>query len=123
MNWFLKHSLFGRLFSRNAKKTHTDLSTIEVFLVCPIKTIHKPSKVAGTKNFFSSAYVIDATCFDEWFLLHVMPLSLNRYIVAFFETSVLKEVCFFYVIFTIKVQCKYKSSKIKQLYPILHKLA
>ena len=50
--------------------------------------------MAGTKKFFCSAYVIDATCFDEWFLLHMMTLSLNPNIVAFFETSVLKEVCF-----------------------------
>ena len=34
---------------------------------------HKPSKEAAAKNFFSSLYVIDATCFeiDECFLFHV----------------------------------------------------
>ena len=53
----------------------------------------------------SSVYVIDATCFDECFLFHVIAgrryffseivvtvRFFNRHIVAFFETSVLKEV-------------------------------
>ena len=33
-----------------------------------IETTHKPSKLAAVKNFFSSVYVVDATCFDECFL-------------------------------------------------------
>ena len=36
-----------------------------------IKTTHKPSKAAA-KSFFSSVFVMDATCFDEYFLFHVI---------------------------------------------------
>ena len=68
---------------------------------------HKPSKAAAVKKFFSSVYVIDATCFDEcffvpcdnWktlFLLLSLLLLLdifNRQIVVFLEASFLKEVC------------------------------
>ena len=34
--------------------------------------IHKPSKIAAAKNFFSSVYVTGTTDFDEWFLLNVI---------------------------------------------------
>ena len=40
-----------------------------------IETTHKPSKIAATKNFFSSVYVIDfidKNCFDECFLFHLI---------------------------------------------------
>ena len=33
---------------------------------------HKPSKVAGAKNFFASVYVIGTACFDECILFHVI---------------------------------------------------
>ena len=36
------------------------------------ETTHKPSNVIAAKTFFSSVYVIDATCFDECFLFHVV---------------------------------------------------
>ena len=52
-------------------------------------------------------YVEDTTCFDECFLFHVVTErdflqklvgdSFNRHIVAFFEKSVLKEVCILYI--------------------------
>ena len=32
----------------------------------------KPSKVSSAKEIFSSVYVMDATCFDECFLFHVI---------------------------------------------------
>ena len=32
----------------------------------------EPSKVVAAKIFFSSVYVIDATCFDEYLLFHVV---------------------------------------------------
>ena len=34
-------------------------------------TTHKPWKEATAKKFFSSIYVLDATCFDKCFLSHV----------------------------------------------------
>ena len=37
-----------------------------------METTNNPSKVAVAKNVFYSVYVIDGTCFDEWFLLHVI---------------------------------------------------
>ena len=99
-NWFASHKqyLFGRLFYRNAKT---------LFYFVRIKTTHKLSKVAAAKNvFIHCVYLIDTTCFDEYcFLFHVITrrhyfyksLSLlwhflNRHIVAFFETSVWKEI-------------------------------
>ena len=70
------------------------------------ETSHKPSKVAAAKNFFSSVYVIGTACFSECFLLpndnwktlffvqiHSYPEGFcKHHVVAFFETSVLKEV-------------------------------
>ena len=64
--------LFGRLFSIKAKKTCTDKSTLQAFYSVQIETTHKPSKVAAAKIYFFSVYVIDATCFDECFLIHVI---------------------------------------------------
>ena len=70
-----------------------------------IKTTHKPSKVAAAQKVFSNVYVIDATCFDECFLFHVVTgryyfwqkffvtlRSFQQPFVAFFQTSVLKQV-------------------------------
>ena len=69
--------------------------------------IHKPSKVAGVKNSFSSVYVIDTTYFHKCFLFRVITerhyifIKVCRYfedffdhhIVAFFETSALEKFC------------------------------
>ena len=60
-----KQYLFGRLFSRNKKKTKVHYKFIELYLK---KKTHKPPKAAAAKNLSSSVYVIDATCFDECFL-------------------------------------------------------
>ena len=57
-----KQYLFGRLFSRNAKKTHTDQITLQVFILVSKETTHKPSRVATSKNVSSSVLVIDTTC-------------------------------------------------------------
>ena len=37
-----------------------------------IEAAHKPSKVAAAKKLFSSVYVINAICFNECFLFHVV---------------------------------------------------
>ena len=79
--------------------------TTSFFYSVSKETTHKTSKVAATKNFSSSVYVVDTTCFDECFLFHLITgvivfcksLSLlwdssSRHIVAFFETSVLRKV-------------------------------
>ena len=36
------------------------------------ETSHKPLKVAVTIKYFRSVYIIDTTCFDEYFLFHVI---------------------------------------------------
>ena len=68
---------------------------------------HKHSKVAAVKNFLPSMHAIDITCFDECSLslcdhwktmffvkvYHYPKDFSNHHIVAFFEISVLKEVC------------------------------
>ena len=55
-----------------AKKACTDQSTLQVFLLCPNRNSYKRSKETAEKKFFSSVYVIDETCFDEYFLFHVI---------------------------------------------------
>ena len=66
---------------------------------------HKPLKVAAAKKSFPSVFIIDATCFDECFLFHVITgrhhflkiylypkVWCNHHVAAFLETRVLKEV-------------------------------
>ena len=72
---FHKQYLFGRLFSRNAKKTHADKSPLQIFHSVSKETTHKPSKVAASKNLSSSVHAIDTTCFDECFLFHLITGS------------------------------------------------
>ena len=36
------------------------------------KTSHKPLKAVAAKTSFPGVYIIDTTCFDECFLLHVI---------------------------------------------------
>ena len=56
---FNKQYFFGRLFSRNAKKTHTDQSTLQLLSSVSKETTRKPSKVAAAKNSSSRVHVID----------------------------------------------------------------
>ena len=56
---FHKQYLFGRLFSRHAKKTHTDQSTLQLLSSVSKETTRKPSKVAAAKNSSSRVHVID----------------------------------------------------------------
>ena len=67
---FLKQYLFGLLFCRNAKKTRID-QIIPLYFVWN-ETSHKPLKVAAAKKSFPGVYIIDTTCFDKFFLFHVM---------------------------------------------------
>ena len=51
------------------KKTHTDQSIPQVFLLCLKRNDSQPFKtIPTTKNLFSSGYVIGTTCFDKMFL-------------------------------------------------------
>ena len=60
-----KQYLFGFFFPINAKKTRTNQSLLQVFLLYLEKTTHKP--------FFQCVCVcvIDATCFYDYFLFHM----------------------------------------------------
>ena len=58
----------GPLFSRNTKKTHTDQSILQTFLLCLKKKSHKPLKVAAAKKSLPSVYITDTTCLGECFL-------------------------------------------------------
>ena len=66
---FHKHYPFGILFSRNAKKTHADQSILPTFWPC-LKVAALWS--SSCKNVLPSVYIMDATCFDECFLFHVI---------------------------------------------------
>ena len=99
-----KQYSFGLLFSIKVKDDSYRPKYTSSFLICPNLNNSQTFKSSSCKNFFLR-YVIDATYFDERFLFHVITgrryfsksLSLpwdflNRHIVVFFETSVLKEV-------------------------------
>ena len=73
------------------------------------KKPHKPFKLAVAKRSFASVYIIDTTCFDEYFLFHAITRGFiviqiyrylevwcNRHVAAFFETSILEGVCILY---------------------------
>ena len=59
------------LFSRKAKKTRTDQSILQAFYSVWKETSHKHLKLAAAKKSFPSVYIINKTCFDECFLVHV----------------------------------------------------
>ena len=70
---------------------------------------------------FSNLYIISAACFNKCFLFHMTTgmhcffsffnvsrypnALLNRYVLAFFETSDLKEVRILFFISTVRVLC------------------
>ena len=127
-NKFLSHKqyLFSLLASKNVKKTSTNQSIPHVLLLCLKRIYPQTLKVASAKTLFFSVYVIGQTCYDDWFLFHVIiarhcfPKSLsllwdsfNHHVVAFFEASILKEVCILCVIFIKTVRYKYQGSKIQ----------
>ena len=71
------------------------------FLLCP-KRNAQIFKSRSCKKSLSSVYVLGRTCFNECLLFHVttgrhyrcsLVILFNRRALAFFETSVLKEVC------------------------------
>ena len=47
-----KHYLFGLLFSRNAKKTHTDRSILPTFLLCLKRNVSQTLKSSSFKKVF-----------------------------------------------------------------------
>ena len=90
------------------------------------ETIHTPLKVATAKVLLSIVYVIDETCFNEWFLVHVITVRsyfsqkfivtlrfFNCHIIALFAASVLKEIRNSCVIHSITIKFEYQDSKIK----------
>ena len=72
----------------------------EFFLLCLKRNVSLTFRSSSCQKLISSVYVIGTACFDEFFLFHVIigrhhsyPEGFcNQYDVAFFETSVLKEV-------------------------------
>ena len=81
--------------------------------------------MALAKKIFYSLYIIDITCFDKFFSFHMITRGYcfffkvyfypeafcNHYILAFFQTSNLKEVCIFCLISTIAAQVNTKVPK------------
>ena len=55
-----KHYLFGRLFSRNPKKAHTDLRTLDVVLLCPNQNDSQTFKSSRCKK---NTSVLKEVCF------------------------------------------------------------
>ena len=54
------------------KKTHTHQSILQTFLLFLERNISQTFKVAAVKKSFQSVYIINTTCLDESFLLHVI---------------------------------------------------
>ena len=99
--------LFGRLFSRNAKKTHADQSALQIFVTCLKRKDSSQTfrSSSSEKHFppvcmfyiqlapmivFHSMWSLKDIIFCKSFLLFLY--FFNRYVGAFFETSVLKGV-------------------------------
>ena len=107
---FHKQYLFVLLFSRNQRIFIQTKVYHKFFYSVRKETFHKPLKVAGGKKSFSSVYIIDLTCFDECFLLHV-KLSLPRGLLQPPRCYLLWSKCFerspqfISVISTITLQC------------------
>ena len=101
-----KQYLIGLLFSIKVKKEDSYRpKCTSSFLICPNLNDSQTVKNSSCKIFFSSLYAIDATCFNECFLFHVITgrryffqkfvvtvRFFQRHIVVFFGTSVLKKV-------------------------------
>ena len=51
-----KQYLLGLLFSRNAKKTHTDQSMLQAFLACLKRNISQTFEISSCKKSFRSVY-------------------------------------------------------------------
>ena len=104
-----KQYLFGLLFSRNAKKAHTDQSLLQTFLLCPKRKVSQTFKSGSCKKVFRKcvyhSYNVLRRMFfipcDNWkayfYTIYRYPeVWYNRHVAAFFETSVLKEVRMLY---------------------------
>ena len=112
-----KQYLFGHAFSINAKKIHTEQSTLQVFFLCP-----------NRNEIFSSVfYVLGANWFGECFFILCDNWKAVFFIkvcrdVEIFQPLFLKQVFWkksvVYVFSTITVQCWYQNSKIKLTYTI-----
>ena len=64
--------LFGLLFSRKASRLIQTKVYCKLFYLVRKETFHKPLKEAAAKKSFPSVHIIDKTCFDEYFLFHVI---------------------------------------------------
>ena len=62
-----KQYLFGLIFSRNLKMSHTDQVYYKFFYSVGEETTHKHLKVATAQSLFSNVYLIVTTCFDKCF--------------------------------------------------------
>ena len=113
------------------KKTNTDQSTLLVFLLCANRNESQTFKSSSYQFLFLQC--VDSRCKLPWWiffiqcdnsktLILIKKLShfqdfFNRHVVAFFETSVLKEVCVLcYLIITL-----YVMTLLLTVYTSLHK--
>ena len=123
-NWktkfsFHKQYLFDLVFSRNAKKAHTDQSILKTFLLCLKRNILQTFRSSICKKvFFKCIYhwhnllrrMFFIPC-DDWKALFFMQIycyqevSYNLHVAAFFCTSVLNEGRILYVISTYIILC------------------
>ena len=101
-----KQCFSGHLFSRNAKKTHTDQSILQAFLLCLKINVSRTFKSSSCKKLFPKLvyhwynllrwiFFIPCDNCKQYFFTKINRYPeawCNRHVAAFFQTSVLKEV-------------------------------
>ena len=107
-----KRYLFGLVFSRNAKKTHTDQSILPTFLLSLKRSVSKTLEKSSCKKVFPKCVFYGSNLLRECFSFLVITgrhsfsiqscgypeVWCNRHVAEFFEISILKEVCIIYPI-------------------------
>ena len=128
--------MFSRVFLRNAKKTHTDQSTQQIFFLCLKNKDSQPFKSSSCEKLFVHCACYRCNLlrwiffipFDNWkSLLFVKVCSYFEILSAVILHLSLKQVFWkksaFYVISTISLQRYHQSFKIKLSYTVLDKLS
>ena len=103
---------FDLVFWRNAKKSHTDQSILQTFLLCVERNNSQTFKSNSFKKVFLKCIYHSYNLLQQMFFIacdnsktlffiqiyFYLEVSYNRHVAAFFETSVLKEVCILYLL-------------------------
>ena len=96
-----KQCFSGHLFSRNAKKTHTDQSILQAFLLCLKTNVSRTFKSSSCKKLFPKLvyhwynllrWIFFIPCDNCKGVFFTQKAWCNRHVAPFFQKSALKEV-------------------------------